>query len=439
MDEKIIVGQSLGLKGTVYLMGAKNAVLCIMASLILTRGKSTLYYVPHSHDVIQMIELLRSLGAAVEFSRYQHRLDVDTTHLNNFRVCPEIMKKMRASFLVMGPLLARFGKADIAMSGGCVIGKRPIDFHLKNFVKMGVEIQEADDNICARVTQLNGKKLILDYPSVGATENLLMAAVLASGETKIMNASLEPEVMDLIRVLSKMGAQIEIQPPATLVIQGVSELNPIEHTIMPDRLEAGSLLLAAAVTGGTVELPNARANDLDIFLMKLQEMGHSVEVGPYECGITLRATLTPQAISFKTAPYPGFPTDLQAPMMVAQCLASGTSVIQETVFENRLCHVQELQKMGAQITVEHDKAFVTGVKTLQGTLVQASDIRASVALVLAGLAAQGTTTMTGVHHWRRGYDAMEVKLRSLGAQVQVEEKKMDIHPGVPAKPLENEA
>ena len=423
MEEKIIIEQSLGLRGTATLVGAKNAVLCIMASLILTRGKSILHNVPNSHDVLQMIQLLRDLGAQISFTPELHTLEVDASTINNFKVKPEVMKKMRASILVMGPLLARFGKADIAMSGGCVIGTRPINYHLKNFEKMGVEVETRGDFILAHTRTLQAKKLILDYPSVGATENLLMAAVLAPGETKIINAALEPEVTDLISVLQKMGAKIQILPPATIAIEGVSELKPIEHSIIPDRLEAGALLLAAAITGGHIELPNARASSMDFFLMKLQEMGHSVEIGDDEVGIALKATDYPKSVSFKTAPCPGFPTDLQAPMMVEQCLASGTSVIQETVFENRLCHVRELQKMGAQIKVEYDTAVVTGVEELYGAAVIATDIRASYGLVLAGLVANGTTTMTGVHHWRRGYEAMEHKLAALGANITVIENE----------------
>jgi len=426
VEEKIILEQSLGLQGTAQLVGAKNAVLCIMASLILTRGKSILTNVPHSHDVLQMIQLLCDLGAEIVFNQETHMLVVNTTTINKFKVKPEIMKKMRASILVMGPLLARFGKADIAMSGGCVIGARPIDYHLKNFQKMGVDIDTRGDFILAHVKKLHAKKLVLDYPSIGATENLLMASVLAPGSTKIINAALEPEVMDLIAVLRKMGAKIEILPPATIAIEGVSELKPIEHSIIPDRLEAGSLLLAAAITGGQITLPNAQAFSMDIFLMKLQEMGHLIQVGDNETGITLKATTSPKSVSFKTAPYPGFPTDLQAPMMVAQCLASGTSVIQETVFENRLCHVRELQKMGAQIKIEHDTAIVTGVEELYGAPVIATDIRASSALVIAGLVAKGTTTMTGIHHWRRGYEALESKLTHLGAKITVIENKKKV-------------
>jgi UDP-N-acetylglucosamine 1-carboxyvinyltransferase len=403
------------LQGTAQVIGAKNAVLVIMASLVLTNGKSRLFNVPNSADVWQMIKLLEQLGAQVTFWPEEHMLEVNTTTINKWQVSPEIMKKMRASILVMGPLLARFGYADIAMPGGCVIGDRPIDYHLKNFVKMGVSIEIDGDFLRAQARVLKPSKLVLEYPSVGATENLLMAAVLTKGTTRILNAALEPEVLDLVSVLRKMGAHIDIAPPATIVVEGVEDLYSIEHAIISDRLETGALLLAVAATGGHIHIPQAPAHAMDIFLLKLEEMGHRIEVGPNELGVNLQATKSPRAVSFKTGPYPGFPTDLQAPMMALQCIAEGKSVIQETVFENRLVHTDELKKMGAQISVRHDTATITGVEALYGTQVIATDIRASCALVIAGLVAKGTTTMTGIHHWKRGYDALEKKLASLGA------------------------
>ncbi len=411
------IKQSPELSGEVSLYGAKNAVLVIMASLLLTSGKSLLKNVPASSDVLHMITLLESLGAVISFDHETHELWVDTSSVDKWRVHPDIMKKMRASILVMGPLLARFSRADIALPGGCVIGTRPIDFHLKNFSKMGVEIQSGGAYLKTHVRQLSAKDLVLEYPSIGATENLMMAAVCAPGTTRIINAALEPEVLDLITVLQKMGAQIAIEPPATIIIKGEDALKPIEHELVVDRLEAGAFLLAAAITGGTVFLSNANKDHLAVFLLKLEEMGHLVRSGPKGTGILFKATKSPQAVSFKTAPYPGFPTDLQAPMMAIQCLAQGRSVIDETVFENRLVHIRELQKMGAQISVEGSKAMVTGVDELYGASVIASDIRASCALAIAGLAAKGTTIMTGISHWRRGYDHLEKKLASLGASI----------------------
>ncbi|MFC1841612.1 UDP-N-acetylglucosamine 1-carboxyvinyltransferase [Candidatus Dependentiae bacterium] len=417
-NEYIIVEKSRRLKGKADLVGAKNAVLVTMASLILTEGKSRLSNVPHLQDVLSMINLLESLGATTFFDPKNNLLEVDTTNIHKYCVSRTIMKKMRASVLVMGPLLARFGRADIALPGGCVIGTRPINYHLTNFQKMGVDVAISGKCISARVTKLKPAKIILEYPSVGATENIVMAAVCTKGTTKIINAALEPEVLDFIAVLQKMGANISLLPAATIEIEGVDRLKPIEHTVMYDRLEAGALLLAAAITGGEIYLPQAPAYALDMFLMKLQEMGHEVHIGEGDVGISLKACPTPKAVSFKTGPYPGFPTDLQAPMMAVQCVAEGKSVITETVFENRLLHIRELQKMGAQIHVSHNTATITGVDDLYGASVIATDIRASCALVLAGFVAEGSTIMTGVSHFRRGYDSLEKKLAHLGASIQ---------------------
>lgn len=415
--EFICVEQSPQLQGEVPLIGAKNAVLVIMASLILAEGKSVLHNVPFSADVVQMVALLEELGAQVMFYPELNMLEVETSTIGSCQVPPSIMKKMRASVLVMGPLLARFGRADIALPGGCLIGARPIDFHLKNFVKMGVSLEVEGEFLRAEASQLKSAQLVLEYPSIGATENLLMAATLTQGRTRIVNAALEPEVIDLIAILRSMGAHINVHAPATIEIEGVERLLPVEHTVIMDRLEAGSLLLATAITGGSIWLPHAVATDMEVFLLKLEEMGHTIEIGVNGHGVKLIATKQPQAVSFATAPYPGFPTDLQAPMMAALCLAQGKSVVLETVFENRFLHVRELQKMGAQITIEGDRAKITGVEELYGTSVIATDIRSSCALVIAGLAAKGTTIITGVHHWRRGYQALEKKLIHVGAKI----------------------
>ncbi len=421
MNGYIKIEQSPPLQGEAELVGAKNAVLVIMASLLLTSGKSRLMNVPCSTDVLHMIKLLKELGAHVTFVSEEHFLEVDTTGVNRWTVSAEIMKKMRASILVMGSLLSRFGYCDVALPGGCVIGERPIDYHLKNFEKMGALIDINGEFLQARTpNKLVGQRLVLAYPSVGATENLIMLATLAQGTTEIINAALEPEVLDFITVLKKMGASIEIELPATIIVEGVNNLVPIEHTIMMDRLEAGSLLLATAATGGEIYLPQAQADMLDVLLLKLEEMGHKIIADSTKQGIRLKATKYPRAVSFKTGPYPSFPTDLQAPMMVLQCLASGTSVIEETVYENRLLHVRELQKMGAQIQVNYNKAIINGVEELYGAPVIASDIRASCALVIAGLVATGKTIMTGIKHWQRGYETLEKKLITLGAYLHVE-------------------
>lgn len=419
-NDYLKIEQSPALSGTVELSGAKNAVLVTIASLILTNGKSILHNVPASADVFEMAELLSQLGAAVFFDTENHQLTIDTTLLCTHEVSDKLMQKTRTSILALGPLLARFGKARMGgLPGGDAIGKRPIDYHLKNFEKMGVEVFYEGDFLCAEVDELSGTRLVLEYPSVGATENLIMAATMVQGATKIINAACEPEVLDLIAALTKMGAKIKIEAPATITIEGVDVLNPIDHTIMCDRLEAGSLLIAAAATGGEIYIPNADAHVLDVFLLKLEEMGHTITISENGKGIHLKATQSPKAVSFKTDSYPGFPTDLQAPMMALQCVAQGTSIIEETVFENRFHHAHELIKMGADIKIEHNKAIVTGVEHLYGTHVVANDIRASMALVVAGLVAHGTTIIAGVHHFRRGYDALEKKLQSLGAQIEV--------------------
>lgn len=421
-DGHLKIEQSPALKGEVELVGAKNAVLVTIASLILTTGKSLLHNVPVSADVFEMIELLRCLGAVIFFDTEKHQLFVDTTSLHSWSVSSVMMQKTRTSILVMGPLLARFGKARMGgLPGGDAIGKRPIDYHLKNFIKMGVAIHHEGDYLCADVDTLTAARIVLEYPSVGATENIIMAATRAQGATKIINAACEPEVLNLIACLTKMGAKINIEAPATITIEGVDVLNPVEHTIMFDRLEAGSLLIAAAATGGEITIPQACADHLDVVLLKLSEMGHTITIGENGCGIHLKSTRTPLAVSLKTGPYPGFPTDLQAPMMALQCTASGTSVIEETVFENRFHHAHELIKMGASIVIEHNKAIITGVERLYGAEVIASDIRASTALVIAGLVAHGTTTVFGLNHWKRGYEALEKKLQQLGAHVAVHE------------------
>lgn len=415
----IVVEQSPKVQGTIELIGAKNAVLVTIASLILTSGKSRLTNVPFSDDVLNMIQVMQLLGAQVYCSAQDHSIEFDTTSINKWQISSDIMRKMRASVLVMGPLLARFGKVHIALPGGCVIGARPIDYHLKAFKKMGVSIDEHHDFLLAQVDTLKAQRIVLEYPSVGATENIIMAAVLTPGITTLVNAALEPEVLDLITVLRKMGAQITLEAPATIVVEGVNVLHPIEHAVIADRLEAGALLLAAAITGGEIYLPQAPAYAMDVFLYKLEEMGHELTIGNQGMGVRLKATAKPKAVSFKTSPYPGFPTDLQAPMMAALCLAEGVSVVEETVFENRLLHTRELQKMGAQIKVEHNKAIITGVDELYSASVIATDIRGSCSLVLAGLAAKGSTVMTGIHHWTRGYDGLENKLALLGAKINL--------------------
>ncbi len=418
--EYLKVAKSQPLCGQVHLSGAKNAVLVIIASLLLTRGKSILKNVPKIADVLAMNDLLSSLGATVEFDETTHVLYVDTSMLSNCRITAEHMQKTRTSILAVGPLLANGGTAIVeGLPGGDAIGARPIDYHVKNFIKMGVLVHHDSDVMYASVDKLQAQRLVLAYPSVGATENSMMLATKTPGITHIINAAIEPEVVELITVLNKMGARITVQAPATIVIEGVSMLNGIEHDLMYDRLEAGSILIAVAATGGDVYLPQASAHSMDVFLHALEEMGHLITVDDGQKGIRLKATQSPKVVSFKTGPYPGFPTDLQAPMMALQTKAAGCSVIEETVFENRFLHIPYLQQMGAMIETLCHKAYVTGVQNMQGADVIASDIRASMALVVAGLMSEGTTIISGVHHWKRGYDGLEYKLAQLGAKIEL--------------------
>lgn len=418
----IYVKKSGPLQGEVPLSGAKNAVLAIMASLLLTSGKSVLKNVPALSDVHQMIGVLESLGVQIQFDEEQNILEVDTSTLQHNKIAQECVKKFRASLLVLGPLLARFDDVKLALPGGDEIGARPIDFHIKNFIKMGARVHQDDDFLYAEATKLNPYKIVLDYPSVGATENLLMALTLVQGESWIINAALEPEVLDLIAVLQKMKADVEIVPPAMIKVKGVKKLYPVEHTVMYDRLEAGSLLTAGALSKGDVFLPDAQAYHMDLFLMKLEEMGNKITIGKNGIGVRIQGAKKQRAVSFKTAPYPGFATDLQPLMMVAQTTAYGVCEIVETVFENRFLHAPELNKMGADIHASGHFAKVTGVQELHGASVVATDIRAACALALAGLVAQGETVIDGLHHWKRGYETLDEKLQTLGASIELKEQ-----------------
>jgi len=417
-NEFILVKKSGPLTGQVLVSGAKNAALPIMASLILTSGVSVLKNVPHLTDIESMVSLLEELGAKVEANYAMGTLTVDTTLIHSWHIPEYMMKKTRASIVILGPLLARFKQADVAFPGGDAIGARPIDYHLKNFKKMGAQITQMEDLISLKAEKLFSQRFVLDYPSVGATQNILMAAVLVQGVSCIVNAAIEPEVMDLIGILQKMGAQISLEYPATIKVVGVKKLHAVEYSIMTDRLEAGALLIAAAITGGDITLPNACAQDMELFLMKLEEMGHEIIVDP-QGGIRLKSSKNPVNVSFKTAPYPGIATDLQPLIMVAQVVSNGKSEMIETVFENRFLHVPYLNLMGARVEVlGSHKAVIIGVKKLQGATVIATDIRASCALVLAGLVADGVTRVYGVSHWWRGYESMDQKLRDLGAEIE---------------------
>lgn len=407
---KIIVENSPALRGTVKISGAKNSVLPIIAASLLSSGEVFIDDVPELEDVNVMIELIKFLGAYCTFKDGKLKINVS---IKDVEAPYELVKKMRASFLVMGPILAKLGHAKISLPGGCAIGTRPIDLHLKGFQTLGADIDIGHGYVEARAKKLVGKKVYLDFPSVGATENIMMAAVFADGITVIENAAEEPEVVDLANFLNKMGANIKGAGTDTIRIEGVKELKGTEHTVIPDRIEAGTYMVAAAMTGGNVLIENIIVDHIKPIIAKLTECG--VDVVEEGSGLRVKARRNYKAVDIKTLPYPGFPTDMQAQMMAMMSIAKGTSVIIETVFENRFMHVDELKRMGANIKIEGRTAVVTGIDHLSGAEVKATDLRAGAALVLAGLVADGKTIINDVHHIDRGYVKIEEKLSNLGA------------------------
>ena len=417
MDTIILQGGKK-LAGEVTVSGAKNAALPILISSLLTDEPCTYQAVPHLADIRTTLKLLSGLGEKVEQRDWLDGADHLTLHadrIGKFEASYDLVKTMRASFLVLGPLVARFGRARVSTPGGCAIGARPINLHLKGLEALGAKIEQTHGYVEATASRLRSAKIYLDLPSVGATENLMMAATLADGTTFIENAAKEPEIEDLANVLNEMGANVKGAGSAIIQIEGVEELRGTSHRIIPDRIEAGSFLIAAALTGGDVLVRGARAEHLAAFLIKLKEAGLTVAVE--ESGLRVKGNGKIHCVDVTTLPYPGFPTDLQAQMMVLMAVADGVSVITETIFENRFMHAQELDRMGAQIKLEGSRAVVRGVSGLSGAPVMASDLRASVALILAGLVANGTTEVSRVYHLDRGYEQIERKLTLLGAQI----------------------
>ncbi|WP_018132747.1 UDP-N-acetylglucosamine 1-carboxyvinyltransferase [Effusibacillus pohliae] len=412
--ERFAIEGGQPLTGSVRVHGAKNAALPILAASVLAKGESVIHDVPDLQDIQVMESILRSLGARV--TRQGPSISVDPTPIHSTEVPDELMRQMRSSIFLMGPLLARFGSVRVSKPGGCTIGTRPIDLHLKGLKAMGSQIDESHGFIFCRANRLKGASIYLDIPSVGATENLLMAASLADGTTMIGNAAREPEIVDLANFLNKMGAKIKGAGEATIYVEGVPELMPAEHTVIPDRIVTGTLLVAAAITKGRIRLENVNADHLGVVMTKLRETGVEIEV---ERDImTVKSSNRLTAIDrIQTSYYPGFPTDLQAPFMSLLTIANGTSVISETVFEERLKHVSELRRMGARIKVDLRTAFIEGVPELTAANVEATDLRAGAALVLAGLAANGTTIVENAHHIDRGYERIEQVLGSLGARI----------------------
>lgn len=411
--DKLIVKKSLGLKGEIKISGAKNAALPLVCAGILTAGKLELNNVPVLKDINTLIQLLSGMGAKVSFENNQ--MVIDGATIDNYVAPYELVKTMRASVLVLGPLLARFGEARVSLPGGCAIGARPVDQHIKGLEQMGATITIEHGYINARANRLKGARIVMDMVTVTGTENLLMAAVLADGVTTLENCAREPEVTDLAECLVKMGAQIEGIGTDTLVITGVERLDGAKHTVVADRIEAGTYAIAAAITGGDLTLTHARPDTMGAIIDKLREAGAMVEVG--DDFLRVKMDKRPRAVDIKTLPYPLFPTDMQAQFMALNCVAEGNAVCSETIFENRYMHVPELGRMGANITVDGNLALIKGVTHLTGATVMATDLRASASLVLAGLVADGETIVERVYHLDRGYEGMEVKLSKVGANI----------------------
>lgn len=410
--DRIIVEKSPALKGTVRTSGAKNAALPIIAASLLSSECCTLEDVPRLNDVKIISDVLEILGAKVE-KIGKDELSVNASRLVNYEAPYELMTKMRASFLVMGPLLARLGKAKISMPGGCAIGTRPIDLHLKGFKAMGAEIEIGSGYVEARVDRLRGADIYLDFPSVGATENIMMAAALAKGETIIENAAMEPEIVDLSNFINKMGGKVKGAGTNTIKIEGVLSLGGARHQIIPDRIEAGTFMVAAALTQGDVTVENVLTNHIKPVIAKLHEAG--VEVIEGDDFVRVIGGKELKAVDIKTLPYPGFPTDMQSQFMTLMTAAKGTSVMVETVFENRFMHVDELLRMGANIRIDGRSAILEGGTELMGAPVRATDLRGGASLILAGLVAEGKTEIKDIYHIDRGYTDIEDKFRSLGA------------------------
>jgi len=418
---KYLVQKSGPLNGEVTISGSKNAVLPIMAAAILTDEACELTEVPALRDVDVMCKLLRSLGSKIQERYSENKLELVTKNIVTDEAPYELVKKMRASILVMGPLLARTGKARIALPGGCAIGARPIDLHLKGFQALGAQIIEGHGYVEAVADKLIGNNVYLDFPSVGATENIMMAAVLAEGITILENVAEEPEIVDLANFLNRMGAKIKGAGTDTIKIEGVQALHGAKHSVIPDRIETGTFMVAAAITRGNVLIKNVVPDHVKPIIAKLKECGAAVEIT--DEGMIVRGDVGPLTTTdIKTLPYPGFPTDMQSQFMSLLATVKGSSIVIETVFENRFMHVGELNRMGANIKIEGRSAVIQGEKILQGAQVISTDLRAGAALVLAGLTAEGTTEISEIYHIERGYEKFVEKFRGIGATIiRVEE------------------
>ncbi len=419
--DKLLIRGGRQLQGEVMISGAKNAALPEICAALLTADPVTLTNVPRLQDVSTILRLLRSMGAVAERSETApDTVTIGAGSVTSPEAAYDLVKTMRASILVLGPLLARFGEATVSLPGGCAIGSRPVDQHIKGLRAMGADIPVEHGYIIAKAARLKGARILTDMVTVTGTENLLMAATLAEGETVLLNAAQEPEIPDLAEMLIKMGAKIEGHGTSRITVQGVESLHGLAgdaaHRIVPDRIETGTFLCAVAATGGDVVLRGARAAHLGAVIDKLREAGVAIECG--DDWIRVKSDKRPHSVSFRTSEYPAFPTDMQAQFMTLNCIADGTGTVSETIFENRFMHVNELVRLGARIDVEGNTAVVHGVPKLSGATVMATDLRASASLVIAGLVADGETVVDRIYHLDRGYDQMEAKLRGIGADIE---------------------
>ena len=412
MDKIIIVGGEK-LRGDVQISGAKNASLPVMVSALLAPGWSTFFNVPNLVDIKTIKKLLKNLGAKIEG---EGTVRINTEGINNCEAPYDLVKTMRASVLVLGPLVARLGMARVSLPGGCAIGARPVNLHIKALQDLGAEVELKDGYVEAKARRLKGATIYFDIPTVTGTENIMMAACLADGTTLLKNAAREPEVVNLADVLNGMGAKITGAGTDTIRIDGVEQMHPVEAAVIPDRIEAGTFMIAVGMTGGDVRIMGCEALHVDALTQKLRDAG--MEITPFDGGIRAAAKKKIKSVDIKTLPYPGFPTDLQAQMMSLMSVANGLSVITETVFENRFMHVSELMRMGADILIHGNSAMVKGIPRLKGAPVMATDLRASASLILAGLAAEGKTELSRVYHIDRGYQEIEKKFSAIGANIK---------------------
>ncbi len=413
---KLLIQGGVRLDGEIRISGAKNAVLPILAATLLADGVSVVENVPHLHDVTTTVELLGCMGVTVVIDE-KLSIEVDSNTIENYTAPYHLVKTMRSSILVLGPLLARFGQAEVSLPGGCAIGSRPVNLHIKGLQDMGADVEVKNGYIHARAKRLKGARLVLDMVTVTGTENLMMAAALADGVTTIENAAREPEVVDLANFLNTMGAKISGAGSDTITIEGVEKLHGARYRVLPDRIETGTYLVAAAITGGRIKVKDTQPSLLDAVIDKLREAGAEVDTGDDWIALDMKGQ-RPKSVNIRTAPYPAFPTDMQAQFAALNAIADGTATIVETVFENRFMHVQELQRMGADIEVEGNTAIIRGVDKLTAAPIMATDLRASASLIMAGLVAEGETEVLRIYHIDRGYENIEEKLALLGANIR---------------------